>query len=983
VQRFHKLIGSWLFAAVAVSCGDDGATAEGDSGTSGESTDAEGGNTTLTTSANTTTPDPDSTSEATTVVDESSTGDETTGTETTDTTDTTDTTGTETTGGAAVCGDGVMDVGEECDDGENNGPGQACLDTCVLNACGDGDVGPREACDDGNEIDDDGCTNACALPTCGDGIVQDGEACDDGNAVETDTCLSTCILAQCGDGVVQDGVEACDDGNQTNEDACTNACLAAACGDGFLQPGEECDDGNQDDTDGCTNACIEVLGNTCGGAILVDAVPYQDSGTTVGTGNEYSYAAGACPGETSGWSAASDEVVYAFTPEVSGVYTIAFTTTWDSTVWVVTDCADVNGTCVAGADNGEPETVIVELVAGTTYYIMGGPYENIDPGAGGDYTLTISDVCLPVCDGTSCGSNGCGGTCDCNDGDWCDAGTCAPLPTEGDTCDAPILVDAAPYEDTGTTIPYENDYGYATGVCPGESGSGNNASDDVVYAFTPTVSATYVIEFDAGYDSTVYVVTDCADVNGTCVGGADNGNPETVVAALDAGTTYYIIGGPWPNGTPGTGGNYTLRISEPILPPTEGDTCGDAIVVPAAPYTDDGYTLLHANDYGYGTGVCPGETGAGNGASSDVVYEFTPTVTGFYTIQFVTTWNSTVYIVTDCADVNATCVAGADNGNPETIVAALDAGTTYYIIGGPYQNSLPAGAGGAYTLTISDPMQPPTEGDTCDAPILVDAAPYEDAGSTLLFENDYGYASGVCPGESGSGNNASDDVVYAFTPDVSATYVIEFDAPTYDSTVYVVTDCADVDGTCVGGADNGNPETVVAALDAGTTYYIIGGPWSNVSPGTGGDYTLRISEPLLPPTEGDTCDAPIVVDAVPYTDDGYTVQYTNNYGYASNVCPGESGGWNAGSDDVVYAFTPAVSGSYTIVFATTWDSTVYVVTDCANVNTTCVAGADNVQPETITTNLVAGTTYYIIGGPYSNTPPGGAGGAYSLSITMN
>jgi cysteine-rich repeat protein len=37
-------------------------------------------------------------------------------------------------------------------------------------------------------VDDDECTNGCALPRCGDGIVQVGEACDDGNGDEGDGC---------------------------------------------------------------------------------------------------------------------------------------------------------------------------------------------------------------------------------------------------------------------------------------------------------------------------------------------------------------------------------------------------------------------------------------------------------------------------------------------------------------------------------------------------------------------------------------------------------------------------------------------------------------------------------------------------------------------------------------------------------------------------------------------------------------------------
>ena len=52
-----------------------------------------------------------------------------------------------------VCGDGVIDQGEQCDDGANNGaPGDTCTDTCTLvqqATCGDGTVDPGEQCDEG------------------------------------------------------------------------------------------------------------------------------------------------------------------------------------------------------------------------------------------------------------------------------------------------------------------------------------------------------------------------------------------------------------------------------------------------------------------------------------------------------------------------------------------------------------------------------------------------------------------------------------------------------------------------------------------------------------------------------------------------------------------------------------------------------------------------------------------------------------------
>lgn len=91
---------------------------------------------------------------------------------------------------------------------------------------------------------------------CGDGLVDSGEACDDGNAADTDGCTADCRFARCGDGIVWKGVEGCDDQNDVDSDACRNNCALPTCGDGSLQEGEECDDGNTDDTDDCTSRCF-------------------------------------------------------------------------------------------------------------------------------------------------------------------------------------------------------------------------------------------------------------------------------------------------------------------------------------------------------------------------------------------------------------------------------------------------------------------------------------------------------------------------------------------------------------------------------------------------------------------------------------------------------------------------------------------------------------------------------------------------------
>jgi cysteine-rich repeat protein len=65
---------------------------------------------------------------------------------------------------------------------------------------------------------------------CGNGIVDSGEACDDGNQKNDDGCLKNCRWAGCGDTFVRTGVEECDDGNQVNNDGCNSACMKCDAG---------------------------------------------------------------------------------------------------------------------------------------------------------------------------------------------------------------------------------------------------------------------------------------------------------------------------------------------------------------------------------------------------------------------------------------------------------------------------------------------------------------------------------------------------------------------------------------------------------------------------------------------------------------------------------------------------------------------------------------------------------------------------------
>jgi cysteine-rich repeat protein len=93
------------------------------------------------------------------------------------------------------CGNGVLDPGEQCDDG-NNISGDGCEADCTNPVCGNRIVDPGERCDDGNNINGDGCEADCTNPVCGNGIIDPGEQCDDGNTSSGDGCGGTCRFEQ-------------------------------------------------------------------------------------------------------------------------------------------------------------------------------------------------------------------------------------------------------------------------------------------------------------------------------------------------------------------------------------------------------------------------------------------------------------------------------------------------------------------------------------------------------------------------------------------------------------------------------------------------------------------------------------------------------------------------------------------------------------------------------------------------------------------
>ena len=150
----------------------------------------------------------------------------------------------------AVCGNGKLEMGEQCDFGMGNGAGTGCEANCTF-SCAMNNPCPNN--------------NPClAAPTCAPVMVNGamGQKCQAGmNLVDGTNCgmakicvMGTCKASVCGDGLVDKAIgEQCEPPNTM---VCDAKCLIpAVCGNGKREGAEQCDDGNLKNLDGCDATC--------------------------------------------------------------------------------------------------------------------------------------------------------------------------------------------------------------------------------------------------------------------------------------------------------------------------------------------------------------------------------------------------------------------------------------------------------------------------------------------------------------------------------------------------------------------------------------------------------------------------------------------------------------------------------------------------------------------------------------------------------
>ena len=279
-----------------------------------------------------------------------------------------------------------------------------------------------------------------------------------------------------------------------------------------------------------------LAGESCSNATVINpaSLPFTEDTTAAGAGNDIDPGLGGCaPG-------AGPDVVYSFTPSATDTYTVGVTPTgpgFDLSLYIVTDCANPAGSCVAGANVrgiGKGEQLSLSLTAGTQYFIVvNTPSANATPGTF-HFALRRGTPANDNCAGASV-----------------------------------IESNRLPFTTTGTTFGAANDFNPGTPCLrSNQSASGR----DVVFQFTSADSQNYDVTVTpvGNYDVTVYIVTSCPGLGGCSsadVGG--DGEAESLRRNLTAGTTYFII----VDGFQADAGDFTISLipTIPLAPPAPSE----------------------------------------------------------------------------------------------------------------------------------------------------------------------------------------------------------------------------------------------------------------------------------------------------------------------------------------------------------------------------------------------------------------------------
>lgn len=430
-----------------------------------------------------------------------------------------------------------------------------------------------------------------------------------------------------------------------------------------------------------------------------------------------------------GRGAAGQDAVYTIAGTPGDIVRATLNSSFNGSLYAVTDCADVVNSCLDGSDTfSQPEELVVAIPASGSLYLMVDTILNTT----GSFTLDIV-VEPPTCvaNSVSC-QNGDVATCDAIGSEvslrpcvaGCDPSTNACFPVPNDTCGMTGIDATAGGQFVGLIDDFTNDYDPTSSGCTGFAAAGGDAVYTVNAAPGDIISAA----MDADFDSAVYIVTDCSMIQASCVDGDDSGGIEEVKYAAPTAGTYYIIADGFSSTASGL---YQLDVSvtQPICTAMT-NSCGavsgdleqcndfgddftvkycqagcDPATTACAPPTNDtcvaptdatnggtfrGAIQDYASDYDPTSSGCTGRSLTGGDAVYAIQASPGDVITAFLDADF----DASMYIVTDCTMLG-TCEATARGSDSSLGFNVTTAGLYYLVVDSP------SGASGNFEVNIA------------------------------------------------------------------------------------------------------------------------------------------------------------------------------------------------------------------------------------------------------------------------------------------
>lgn len=466
-----------------------------------------------------------------------------------------------------------------------------------------------------------------------------------------------------------------------------------------------CDDrGTSSTITGCaygcdpqTNTCNPALNDVCSAAFDVTA-----GGTFNGTLSDYTddYEPDSCIS----FGAPGPDAVWSVNAVAGQILTASMTGGFDASLYVVSDCSDIAGTCGAGSDSGAVETINYAIPTTGTYYIITDAFL---ASASGTFSLTV-DLVTPIC---TPGTKMCAGnnleTCRADgsgfDTEMC-PGSCDTLANEcsGNSCASPVVITTAG-QYTGDTGLFTDEYDPSAASCVNRA-----PGNDVIYQINGTPGDVITATMTSSFDAVIYAVSDCSDLN-TCVAGQDSGNPESITFVLPATGSMFVMADSY---TTSANGAYTLDVTiqtPDCLNPGQPVQCLDAMTLeycdaqgflqtyacacsgaacaqPTGDVCADVVTVFDqtmvSSSYGdftptYNPVSCP--NGISDLDGPDAVYAIDLAPNSILTVDLSSTvFGRSMYVTSDCSDANS-CLRGAGTGSQDQLVYHTAQGGRHYV----------------------------------------------------------------------------------------------------------------------------------------------------------------------------------------------------------------------------------------------------------------------------------------------------------------